>query len=364
MKNYLRHTIALLSILAASGLSACIPIDDEIETPSFDATQDTLDENLIKALCVNQSKCADEIGAAWTSVDECIEAYEVFGDLFSSGPSGMQDPSLYDFDTDLVNECLGRWADAACDGSDNAAIDTDCVDALAGKLLENECCDARDGCGPGLSCTADENATGLCLADALSTESCVSLECAEGLYCDSVHEICLAEQGLTVACLSSSECVDGLVCLDNVCAPSLLVGDACDPDGDDCPFYADCVGVEDSATCQAMGLANDSCDEDLTTASSCNMMAQIYCADSGSCVAPPGLAGDCAESFMCNSSELYCNLSLDTTTTPPHWVGVCEERIAVDESCITGYAESCISGAKCTNDICVENLEGSFPICE
>lgn len=348
MRRFMQNLVFLTAVTALGGC----PSDDSSGREGSNGGWATIDHSniirrTVEAICLHFVNCSDEWGGTWGSVAECVTFVSEIG----TGLGGIDDPALYDIDSDEAQACLEAiWA-APCDADVGTDLEPTCRSAVVGKLAEDDCCDHRGGCGPGLFCDAvDETLTGTCQPLASLGESCAAAVCDDGLYCDS--SVCASPKAQGSDCSGFEGECGRLDCIEDAtaqttCQPYLMVGDPCLFD-EQCPAAATCIESGGGKTCQP-------CLECPNTSMTCSttelsgkcafsyfFFATHSCSGTMTCEPLPGLAGDCTATDFCSPYlDLYCDVDPDTSR------GTCASRLPGGSSCDPNDSDPCRLDSYC-----------------
>ncbi len=289
------HPFAALFALTLLALSSC----SEGTTPSTPSkalviTHVNVIDELMSAVCDYLVRCDLSLGRTFDRKARCLD---MLAFMFAADPEpsldAIADPTLYSIDGDRAKACFQAVRTTACGVSIDTIFDgnPDCERTAVGRLVENDPCDDRDGCGPGLACEYLPAGGMACEPKpAGAGESCYRRACAAGLYCAA--SVCTAYAQL-----------------DTVCNPPL-----CDPS-----LYCD-VAAAGGPLCALRKTATESCTADAECAGG------LYCdtaAASPICVAlrSDGQTCDANRSDGACASDLTC---VNGSCTSPDWQEACD----------------------------------------
>ncbi len=271
-------------------------------------------------------------------------------DLFSDDPAGTSGPTIAEIPQaftsifcDAFTECVGPMAKLQFRGQSceeefgktiadgnlsllQGAVDDgkvtyhqdkaqDCLDAFAGRGCDLFTTRTPDECQEAIVGTVPEN--GACTLD---------FECEGRLFCKAdatCPGACTVLQPAGTECSSSDECVDGLVCDDNldVCGTPAGVGDVCDNGAPNCAMGLSCWGNDQGGETRK-----------------CISNEALFANESG---ATCDVSGD-----LCNV-ENYCALEVDTSVNPPVLVGTCVAEAASGGACKPAFPDQCPQNEYC-----------------
>ena len=273
---------------------------------------------------------------------------QTFGPSIEDGELSLLEEAVNDgkvqYHQDKAQACLDAMATQGCDLFTTRTVD-ECLETITGTVAEDGDCTLDFECQGELFCKADASCPGTCTA--------------------------LQVEG--TSCTDSDECVDGLVCDDNLerCATPAQLGAACDGDAPSCTMGLSCWGDEEGPDGRKC-IAND----DLFTASpgaACDMQAGELCAVDSYCALDidmtdprsPKLVGTCesmaasgaacqaALPDMCPGDE-YCKTPPSQPQQMPDFNGTCTPLPLAGAGCRQGnaWAPECETGAACVDGTC------------
>jgi hypothetical protein len=173
------------------------------------------------------------------------------------------------FDPENADACLAKVSavfgvlkhDLAIAAKDYESIATACARVFHGSAAANDACDVDADCSGSLICNKDHCGT---LSQVEPNAGCANIgeDCTQGYYCGLVQEVltCTARPGSGEACGPNMDCREDLRCNNGVCEDRLLIGLACQNDGDCAsgfcePFAFECGTdvrfAKNSPACQA-----------------------------------------------------------------------------------------------------------------
>lgn len=312
-----------------------------------------------------------EIPLAFTSIfcdafEECVgptaklqfqgqSCEDEFGKTIADGDlsllQGAVDNGKVAYHQDKAQACLDAFEGRGCDLFTTRAPD-ECLEAIVGTVPEDGACTLDFECEGRLFCKAD----GMCPG------ACTPLQAAG------------------TACSNSDECVDGLLCDDNlgVCTTPAGVGDICDEGAPNCAMGLACWGdpqVDEPRRC----ISNETLFSKESGAA-CNLSGELctvdsYCAfEIDMDVRPPALVGTCVAEVasgsacktalpdQCPQNE-YCKTPETGPQEMPIFDGTCTSLPEAGAACLSGdaWAPRCVTGTACVNEKCetLERLGGS-----
>jgi hypothetical protein len=234
------------------------------------------------------------------------------------------------YHADKAAACVAFFRDKACDGGIDIGEWLDrlpCRDAYEGTVAPGGACTMAYECAGGLTCAFDPSCTtaccqGTCAAPpsrALVGQSCASLACVEGAWCDATM-ICRAQVTQTgQPCTSPEECARPLLCKQDPTTSAYTTCEARSEAGGRCDAGFQCAGPHlfcdaTSSTCVAKGKPGDACDADhpcLYDATCAAGTCVLLQGQGGACVSQ----GDCLTPLTCGASET-CELFPDGMACP------------------------------------------------
>jgi hypothetical protein len=200
-----------------------------------------------QALCGNMAECCD--GNSGFDQQHC-EA-DAKSTMQASIDKQVTPETTYD--AQAAGECLRVMAaNATCGNTDKIGFVESCVHMAVGKLADGAACKFSAECKSGVCLTQGETGPGVCLVDGRAKHGKAGDECET--TCDqdfpcigpSSSVGCYVEDGLRCslgkceslhakgeACFGSADCVAGLACVNEACAPKLEEGGSCS-ENEDC----------------------------------------------------------------------------------------------------------------------------------
>lgn len=232
-------------------------------------------------------------------------------------------------DAGAVAACIAAIDAAPCDDDDPGEIDA-CDQAITGTLAEGDACAFDTECSDGLSCFVAADAAddcGSCEPESAEGESCVNRDCADDLDC--IDNICAPEQGGGGQALFE-------------------VGDACDPDGDECELFDTGLACVDNGAggneCVPAVIVQvgETCDTGTRQRYCENSASVSFCVDDGTgvgeCTDRPGPGEECLLTLLCDQTIAVCDQ------------GTCEAGGAAGDGCDADNPFSCQVGLQCGDD--------------
>ncbi len=194
-----------------------------------------------------------------------------------------------------ARNCMALLVTTSCECT---AEDVGC-DFPAGTNADGVACAFDEQCSSGYCFAPEGAACGTCDDYTTVGEACGPTlpDCAPELDCGS-SDVCVARHPIGGVCDGASDCLEGLVCINDVCANPLQEGDTCS--GSQCDFSKGLYCDNASSTCEPYpvnGLGEDC-----------------------------GLISTTPVAFAFCSGDLYCTAEMPNK-------GVCAERGDVGESC-------------------------------
>ena len=202
--------------------------------------------------------------------------------------------------------------------------------AKAGESCADQPCDPEHAC---------DNGTCIALPDVGGDCSGIGF-CVSTAYCDTDAGTCAARKPKGAACTMFGQCQTGLLCQEDTCQEVIRHNP-----GETCSFET-CIGGYCKKDGQPTGICTAYVKEN-ETCSDTDLCAPWYRCDETSKTCKksqgPGLGESCILSFLCATSDLYCN---GTT-------GLCDSR-KTSGSCTS--STSCAEGYACNSStmMCVE----------
>jgi Dickkopf N-terminal cysteine-rich region len=302
--------------------------------------------------CNYMEYCNQHWGQCYPEDIQCIYDWEC--------PEG----SVCDFDSETgynyctnpnqSNACLTDWDcpessycnefTGACEESIECTVSADCDDGYY--------CDSRNVCSPSPigDCTNDAQCgqgaycdNGTCMDSTLCE---VDEDCTDPLapICDE-RGSCIADDNPPVACLNSTDCETGNVCVDGFCEnetprdPSLncLINEHCGENGIclDGKCYGACIDSSDCGTGQICG-TNGQCEEDPASGTEC--VNNTNCSDTSDVCLDGTCHEFCTDNDDCTNSHDRCD------------EGVCVANDVVTPECYTN--NGCTGGEECFQGVC------------
>ena len=251
----------------------------------------------------------------------------------------------------------------------DSAVDVVSIDVVRPPCL-------RDGdCPPHQVCDQKLNACVACLASTQCPlgEVCVDGECVAGLPCGDngtcIEGVCDLGTGFCVPCLLDAHCPDGFACVDFTCVPGTTpcADGACPP-----PLRCDaasntCVGCGTSTDCAGPEFCDvdHACRPDLCNAGEAECLgdALMRCAGDGG----GWTVEDCPEGTSCRDGACAgacvpaCAGRQCGDDGCGGSCGACGAGLACSDqgACLGGFLYPCVDGAECASGFCVAYLEGS-----
>ena len=271
---------------------------------------------------------------------------DVFGKTLEDGEFAHLQSAVDDgkvtYNQGNAQACLDAMKAQGCELFTNRTVD-ECLDTIVGTVDEN---------GP---CTLDFECTGdlFCKADGACPGACTALQPAG------------------TECTDSDECMNGLVCDDNldICAAPLGVGESCDDTTANCAMSLGCWGSDEQAGTPGTCMTNDSLFA-LETGASCDIQTGELCAVDtfcalevdmqaqklvGTCEPAVASGAACKTSFpdQCPANE-YCKTPPQQPQQAPDLNGVCTPTPVAGEACLGQqvWAAKCVAGTACVDGTC------------
>lgn len=344
---------------------------------------------------------AGRVAVNSSALDECLAHLEA-----ASCPAYVEPEEDIGFCDNLDDDPADPPAEADTDGPP-----CDLDEIFSGTLGNGEVCTIPGSaveCKDGLICRPLGTNIGLCVAPGKAGEFCVTdagcvselycsqldgtcrrpstegqacayadpenpqpgtqiIECAPGLDCDPVAELCVATCRRGASCFDDNQCdtTAGLACVDNRCSPVRELGQAC-TSTDDCANGLRC-GRDPRAP------ANLVCIERLPVGEPCDTFEQDQCASdfcdpaTNTCtmpspagsLCPSGLSTQCVDSY-CETSTSFCTADTDCPGS-----GVCNiDQSRCEYYCVGLLPEgtTCSRAEQCQSQACVDGLCRTLPL--
>lgn len=285
---------------------------------------------------LGDARCEYEVRCK--AVSNAADCHAYFDPLTIDSPSlpAAVREGIVRYDEDAAQSCVDALASLSCNVTEQLDALDACDDVYEGTLADGA------ACGFDLECTSGSCATQSC-PDACCPGRCraarplpdideaCSTFCVDGAYC-GVDSLCHASLPKGAACDGSTICAYGLYCAgastggSGVCEPMPDDGEPCD--GPCAEHGSRCL----DAVCQPAGLAGDACatDEDCSDFYSCNSDQR--------CGSFPGIGMECLG--WC-SGDAYCNARVCVAKEP--------------------NGTGCINNNNCTSNFCDKNYNCADP---
>jgi hypothetical protein len=226
---------------------------------------------LVDALCGWEAKCGSigksEESSCKSNGDEYVDKY-----LFANSSYDIDaaiKAGRISIDSSNANKCLDSYRNLSCTGFVSSTQASACRDVYQGHVKAGDACQNTIECATGFcQASASGSCAGTCVAYAAAGAACPNFdECDPKVdYCSTptgtTTATCQARgaAGATCASFSSTQCQDGLSCVNQVCAAAGQVGTACTyggcADGLYCPYV-----VSGGAVCTARVGAGQACSD-------------------------------------------------------------------------------------------------------
>jgi hypothetical protein len=317
---------------------------------SSDGTDDDDDGSSASAA----EACGDYFDALGNVGPRCLNGFDYASEFQAARRSGFIKECLYTVALPGVPSTALTQSLAACA---KELATASCETILAGDLCSSLAVrGTREGGAPcevsvqcaSLSCSADDNACGICAKEVADGEACddKATVCRDGSFCNvpdastSSSGTCQPEGKVGAACENSGHCADSLVCNGGTCRVRPKLGEPCDGYCSGLAFCSDSV-------CTAWPKEGEPC---AGTLEICEV--GLDCNDASKrCEkrARPGVALGGA----CDNSQLRCNEGYCKRSSIQE-AGVCTAYGKVGAACDEEQSVECESGLRCTNKKCVE----------
>jgi hypothetical protein len=302
------------------------------------------------AECEYQARCG-----FFSDVATCQGAYTGFHFQVDASVLAEIDAKEVVYNGAAARACIDSYANATCDQTDAAGRITPatCDQIFSGTVGDGGPCVNGHECVSQncfipvctVACCAGTCMGGEAPVRAKQGETCTSLPCVEGSYCDFTSSTCAPLFTAGTACTQSFQCAYGTGCIGSPkqCQSLPKLGDPC-PDQQ---CRDDGLVCNASGVCARLGLPGDAC----TTDADCS---HFYgCSPSHVCgVRDPG--GACMSSSDCFEADTYCaipNGQTAGTCQPPQANGaLCgDDRECASDTCDdNGTPMTCIPEPACT----------------
>jgi hypothetical protein len=255
-----------------------------------------------QVLCKKIDSCEHVvIGVLYGDVSTCATRLAIACGAEAHAPdSGMSESQFA--------TCINATAAMSCDDLLGGASSPAACN-LPGSRADGEPCGFDSQC-KSTQCSITSGLCGTCSPRAAAGGACTgSSDCQDGLVC--ANQVCATPIQAGGACTSSSACAGQLFCKNGVCAKPLAAGEACNPTASECDLAAGLICDSVSSTCVAFSLAK--------TGEACGEVngKPVGCAANGKCKASTGqTSGTCtaalADGAACTSSD-NCSLPAECT---------------------------------------------------
>lgn len=238
-------------------------------------------------------------------------------------------------------ECAATLQPGVClDPTQPAQTQSPCIDMFVGALAAGEVCTLGLECSPGHTCTFDSQGCSTCEATVGEGEDCSTSPCEDGFVCDGV---CTA-----LSLLLESEVGDPCTGLEGCNLD--WAGHFCDPETNAC-VQAEVVAEGGACDAPVGGYVRRCKNENGTHY--CNVASG---SNEGTCDALPIAGEPCASENRCNTTVAWCNTAS----------GMCEQAIALGETCAVGPGEAgCAAPSFCNAGTCAGSFNSDyFQVCE
>mgnify|MGYP001975599816 CR=1 FL=1 len=297
------------------------------------------------AYCAKVEECYGP-GAVDLMIENCAEAIEAeLADSLIPNWRAGEDALQLVIDEDAADGCVAAIGATACVDL-NTFLADGCDTFLMGQQATGEACTTRQDCPAGDYCAVEATCPGTCTTYAAEGESCESLRCAPGAFCNETTEC----EALPVA----GEACD----LDIACSGLLY----CATDGDtspSCRSQDQVFTVAQNEACM-LSAAGPFCQDGL----SCVVQGDGFvCANrvTAGAVCRVGFPDQCPDGQSCFVEDVVAGM------------GTCMDAAGEGEACaglpcgpglVCGLeSETCIPLAR-LGDACAENSECGSVICE
>ena len=219
---------------------------------------------------------------------------------FNSGNAKACVDGIADSSCDLTAESQ-RFVPAACDGIASGTLHAGEACTIGAECISLQCNIQRCNmaCCPG-TCVGDTAPV-----TAKVGESCQTVRCVSGSYCNPVNGTCAALKPASSTCTSQGECDYGLACIGagatGNCVKLPKLGEACTDFCTD--FGATCDPT--SKMCVKVVLGGDVCAGDFN-ASNCSA---LYACDAGHCSGGVALGAPCSFDDHCADDRAFCDVA-------------------------------------------------------